>query len=817
MLLPFYFDIFREMKIQPLLVIMLRKDVDVYKSLNLIHGFSLKKALDLYDKYMESIEKTTKNRKRVFIAFEELLDNTDNTINKIKQTLDLPIKKSLKKEKQISAFLDKRLKHHNLNYETYLREFAEDHSKLKEKLEEEREEINILKGELEDIKESISYIVDRVSFGSEMIKRKGGFKLKRSYKEPETQKDFNVNFNVDPKISIVIPVYNIKREWLEACIDSVLRQRYKNWELCIVDDASTQKQTKKVLKSLMKRKDERIKIKFLRKNKGIAGATNEAVRLSTGEFVGFLDSDDEISKDALFEVVEAINEKECDVIYSDEDKLTLKGKRTEAFYKPSYSPDRLLSQNYMCHFLVVKRSIGESVGWLRDGFSGSQDYDFILRCVEKTDKIYRIPKILYHWRKVPGSTAVNVNNKPEAWENGRRAIEDSLKRRNIKGKVLLGKGPCTYQIVRQIEGNPLVSIVIPFRDAPKLLRKCMNSILEKSTYQNFEIVGVNHRSQRKETLELIEYYKKKDNRIRFYNADLSWNFSMLSNYGVKKAKGEHVVLLNVDTEVTRPDWIERLLEHSQRKEVGAVGAKLYYPNGKIQHAGVIIGTEEVAVAWHIHRFTDGNNWGYFGSLIITQNLSAVTAACMMVKKKLYEEIGGLDEKNLAVAFNDIDFCLRLREKGYLNIFTPHCEVMHHESALRSYKNTPEEEKRVTSTREEEYMKKRHKNILKKGDPYYNPNLILNAENFARDKMLDQHIAAKDQHINNLNKVIAAKDQHIDNLNKVIAAKDQHIANLDVFTRNLTREIVNIKKYSVFYNLLSRFRRELLMWFGKIRK
>jgi len=563
----------------------------------------------------------------------------------------------------------------------------------------------------------------------------------------------------------------------------------------------------------MKRKDERIKIKFLRKNEGIARATNDAIRLSTGEFVGFLDNDDEISKDALFEVVKAINEKGCDVIYSDEDKLTLKGKRTEAFYKPSYSPDRLLSQNYMCHFLVVKRSIGESVGWLRDGFSGSQDYDFILRCVEKTDKIYRIPKILYHWRKVSGSTAASENNKIEAWEGGRRTIEDSLKRRNIKGKVLLGKVPGTYQIVRQIEGNPLVSIIIPFKDAPKLLRKCMNSILEKSTYQNFEIVGVNHRSQRKETLELIEYYKKKDNRIRFYNADLSWNFSMLSNYGVKKARGEHVVLLNVDTEVTRPDWIERLLEHSQRKEVGAVGAKLYYPNGKIQHAGVIIGMG--GVAGHIHRFAGGNNWGYFRSLVITQNLSAVTAACMMVKKKLYEEIGGLDEKNLAVAFNDIDFCLRLREKGYLNIFTPHCEVMHRESALRDYKDTPEEGKRVT--REEEYMKKRHKNILKKGDPYYNPNLILNAENFARDKMLDQHIAAKDQHINNLNKTIAAKDQHINNLNKTIAAKDQHIAYLEEFIRNLTMEIVNIKKYSVFYNLLSRFRRELLMWFGKSKE
>ena len=280
---------------------------------------------------------------------------------------------------------------------------------------------------MEDIKESISYIV-RVSFDSEMIKNK----LKRLYKKPETQKDFSVN----PKISIVIPVYNIKREWLKACIDSVLRQRYKKWELCIVDDASTQKQTKKVLKSIMKNKDERIKIKFLRKNKGIAGATNEAIRLSTGEFVAFLDNDDEISKDALFEVVKAINEKECDVIYSDEDELTLKGKRTKAFYKPSYSPDRLLSQNYMCHFLVVKRSIGESVGWLRDGFSGSQDYDFILRCVEKTDKIYRIPKILYHRRKVPSSTAVSVNNKPEAWEGGRRTIEDSLKRRNIKGKVL---------------------------------------------------------------------------------------------------------------------------------------------------------------------------------------------------------------------------------------------------------------------------------------------------------------------------------------------------------------------------------------------
>ena len=526
-----------------------------------------------------------------------------------------------------------------------------------------------------------------------------------------------------PLISVVMPVYNVAPEWLELAVSSLEKQWYTNWELCIADDKSTNEETVNYLKSL---NNPKIKTIFLDKNVNISGASNAALSLAKGEYIALMDNDDELTPDALYEVVKAINEKDAEFIYSDEDKLEMDGRFSEPHFKPDYAPDMFLSQNYISHLGVIKTELITKVNGWEIGLEGAQDYDLYLKVLEHTDRVVHVSKVLYHWRKIPGSTAAEFSDKSYAQEAGMNALSNAMKRRGITTKVENGKYPGTYKVNYDIIGEPLVSIVIPFKDMPELLDMSINSVLEKSTYQNYEIIGVSNNSEEKETFEMMALLEKKDARVKFVEYNEPFNYSAINNYAVNNyAKGEYIVLMNNDIEIITAEWMEELLMHSQRSDIGVVGAKLYYPDDSIQHAGVIIGIG--GIAGHSHKYFKKDIVGYFTRLHLIQNLSANTAALFMVKKTIFEELNGLNEKNLSIAFNDVDFCLRVQEKGYLNLFTPYCEAYHHESISRGAEDNPEKVERFNS--EVDYMNERHQKILKEGDPFYNVNLTLDREDF----------------------------------------------------------------------------------------
>lgn len=532
-------------------------------------------------------------------------------------------------------------------------------------------------------------------------------------------------FLYKPKISIVMPVYNVDQIWLEKAIDSVINQLYKNWELCIADDASSKKHIKETLERYSK-KDERIKIKYLEKNQGISGASNEALALAAGDFIGLLDNDDELTVDALYENVKLLNRiPEADMIYSDEDKLELNGDRCDPYFKPDWSPDTFLSVLYTCHFGVYRKNILDQIGGFRKGYEGSQDSDLVLRITEKTNKIFHIPKILYHWRKIPGSASINTTGKSYSYVAAKKALTDYLERNNIDGDVLEGHFVGSYRVRRTIKNKPEVSIIIPFKDHAEVLKKCVNSLIKKTTYRNFGIHLINNRSEKMEIFQYLD--ELKNNPIcKVWNYDKPFNFSAINNYVVSQIDTEYLIFLNSDTEVISPDWITAMLEFAQRKDVGAVGSLLYYPNDTIQHAGVIIGIGG-GVAGHSHKFAPRNSYGYFGRIKIVQNLSAVTAACMMTKKSVFCEVGGFDE-NFAYAYNDVDFCLKIRGKGYLIVYTPYAELYHHESLSRGYDDNPQ--KKAVFQREEKAFQEKWEKVLNQGDPYYNPNLTRDKEDFS---------------------------------------------------------------------------------------
>jgi O-antigen biosynthesis protein len=525
-----------------------------------------------------------------------------------------------------------------------------------------------------------------------------------------------------PLISVVMPVYNAGPRWLERAVQSVREQRYPDWELCIVDDGSTRAETTACLRGL---RHERVRIRFLDRNAGISAATNAALDMAGGEWIVFMDHDDELTRDALLEVAAAVNAGAPDVVYSDEDILTESGLFVSGHFKPDFSPDLLLSHNYVTHLLAVRAGFLRSAGGPRSAFDGAQDYDLILRLTEQTNRIVHIPKVLYHWRSVRTSTSRRTSAKPYTVAAGRRALEDALRRRGIDGLVQEANLPNYYRVRRTIAGQPRVSIIVPFRDRPELLRTCLESILETSTYRNFEVLGMDNNSGQEATRDLMRTLAARDGRVRFHAFAEPFNYARINNVAAAMAEGAHLVLMNSDVEILSPDWIEALLEHSQRPEVGAVGAKLYYPSGRVQHAGIVVGI--AGLAGHPHRHRLGAETGYYNRLKVTQNVSAVTAALLMVKSDLYRQAGGLDEQHLATALNDVDFCLRLREQGYLNVFTPYCEARHHESASRGYETTPERQERYA--REVDWFRQRHHRILEQGDPYYNLNLTLESEDF----------------------------------------------------------------------------------------
>jgi len=524
------------------------------------------------------------------------------------------------------------------------------------------------------------------------------------------KKEIN-SFTYHPKISIVTPVFNVDQIWLEKAIDSVRNQLYENWELCIVDDASTKKHIKQTLEKYSK-KDGRIKVKYLSKNKGISGASNEALSLATGEFLGLLDNDDELSIDALYEVVKLLNKNpEIDLIYSDEDKITENGTRCNPFFKPDWSLDLLLSVNYICHFTVIRKNLVEEVGQFNLGFEGAQDYDLFLRITEKTNSVEHIPKILYHWRMLPGSTALDVNVKSDAHTNGIKALQNHLKRENIDGRVIGGLNKTNYRIEYSIDNDPLVSIIIPFKDKSDYLKKCISSIIKKTNKTRYEIILVSNNSKETATFEYLNSIKEFPN-ITIIKYDSVFNFSAINNFAAKKAAGEYLLFLNNDTEVITDDWLNYLLMHAQREKIGCVGAKLLYPDGTIQHAGVVLGMK--GMAGHVFSGLHENQSTSFGLDSWTRNYLAVTGACLMISKDKFKQVGGYDEKFI-ICGSDVDLCIRVHKMGCQNLYVPYVRLYHFESVSRGTDIPINDFQKSWSS---------YQHFLQNGDQFFNPNLSL---------------------------------------------------------------------------------------------
>lgn len=542
----------------------------------------------------------------------------------------------------------------------------------------------------------------------------------------DLEKQRNTKFRINPKISILVPMYNTPYNFFEELVDCLINQTYSNWELCLAD-GSPQKDTS--LEKIYK-KDNRIKYKFLGENKGIAGNTNECIKMATGNFIALFDHDDLLPVFSLYEVVKCINENpEVEFIYSDEDKITTLDKpRFNPHFKPDFSLDFLRANNYICHFSVFKRELMDKLEGERSKYDGAQDFDIILRMTENVKdlkNIVHIPKVLYHWRVHPNSTAqADTQAKPYAFEAGIPAIQDHLERVGLKGTVEHGASLGTYRIKYEFEGNPKVSIIIPNKDEKETLEKCLNAILQKTTYNNYEIIIVENNS---ETDEIFEYYKEleKNKKINVvtYKGN-GFNYSALINLGVEHSSGEFILQLNNDVEIESKDWLEDMLGFCSREDVGAVGIKLFYPDNTIQHAGIVFGVDRVAT--HLFRGLPRHIPGYFARESSIQDFSAVTGACLMTKKSVYEQVGGMDE-NMPVAFNDLDLCLKIREKEKLIVYDPFVTGIHYESKTRGYENTPEKiarfEKEIVK-----FQNKWHK-IYETGDPYYNKNFSLNSCNY----------------------------------------------------------------------------------------
>lgn len=543
--------------------------------------------------------------------------------------------------------------------------------------------------------------------------------------EKELEKQRSRVFPEPVKISVIVPAFRTPELFLCQMIDSLIDQTYVNWELCIANASPDDETMGRILNEYMQ-KDSRIKVKNLEINAGISENTNEALAMATGDFVGLLDHDDLLAPNVLYEVALAIEKDEqIDVIYTDEDKV--RGENNEHFQphlKPDFNLDLLRSNNYICHFFVARRTLIENVGGFCPKFNGAQDYDFIFRCTDDARKIYHIPEILYHWRTHEASTADNPMSKMYAYEAGKMAIEEHLERHGQPAKVSLKKNLGFYRVTYPVQGNPLVSIVIPNKDEKDSLKLCLDSIKKKTTYSNYEIIIVENNST---TTEIFDYYKEleKEDNIHVITWDREFNYSAINNFGVKHAKGELILFLNNDVEVLSDNWMEELVANTQRPEVGITGVRLLYPDGTVQHAGTVIGIG--GIAGHMLVGLQGERSGYMNKAVTQMNYSAVTAACMMMKRSLFEEVGGFEER-LSVAFNDVDLCLRTVADGHLVVYNPYVELRHYESKSRGAEDSEEKVRRFQN--EIEFMRTRWENLLKQGDPYYNKNLSLSKWNYS---------------------------------------------------------------------------------------
>ena len=599
-------------------------------------------------------------------------------------------------------------------------------SYLKKILKSNRITKNICKGLL-----SIKNIGVRATL--KKIERKIAYKssLKHQYNNHElTKKEIDLQkghrFSKNIKFSILVPLYNTPEKFLKEMIDSVKDQTYQFWELCLADGSDSDHRYVGEICEEYTRNDLRIVYKKLEKNDGISENTNRCIEMSSGEYFGLLDHDDILHQAALFEVMQVISDRNADFIYTDENTFSETPKDAYCpHYKPDFAPDNLRTQNYICHFSVFSRELLMKSGMFRKGFDGSQDFDMVLRLTENANCIMHIPKILYFWRAHSNSVALNVTAKPYAIIAAKKAISEHLERIGLEGTVTDSIVPSTYKINYKIHENPLISILIPNKDHINDLEKCINSIKEKTTYNNYEIIIIENNSYNVSTFKYYQKLQSAYDNICIVKWEREFNYSAINNFGFKHAHGDYIILLNNDTSIISPSWIEEMLMFAQRSDIGAVGAKLYYPDNTVQHAGVILGL--LTLAGHSHRNFNRNDYGYMGRLTFVQNMSTVTAACMMIPRHVFEEINGFDE-SFEVAFNDVDLCMRIRKAGYNIVWTPYAELYHYESKSRGNDSTPEKQKRFQS--EVLRFKSRWKKELEIGDPYYNPNLTLEKEDFS---------------------------------------------------------------------------------------
>lgn len=641
----------------------------------------------------------------------------------------------------------------------------------KELYEQEQERNAVLSerlAELEEEKEEISYKLKRIKdnpiwkastpvrmFGHKVVnnirrvKNLGGprgIMLKINYKKREAEakkfygtKSFpdearrkyeeEYSFDKRPLYSILVPLYNTDRTMLKEMIDSVEWQTYSNWELCLADGSDAAHAY--VGETVAEYNDPRIKYKKLEKNGGISENTNQCLTLATGDYIGLFDHDDILHPSALFEYTKVINEQDADYIYCDE--TTFKSGNIDHMltmhFKPDYAIDNLRANNYICHFSVFKKTLLEGTELFRTRFDGSQDHDMILRLTDKAEKIVHVPRLLYYWRSHAGSVAGNISAKEYAIDAAKGAVADHLRKHGYTDFKITGTRAfeTIFKIRYKLKGSPLITIVIPNKDHASDLKRCVYSILEKSTYTNYEIIIVENNSTEKATFDLYEELKETSDKVSVVTFEGEFNYSAVNNFGVSFAKGEYILLLNNDTEVITLNWLEEMLMYAQREDVGAVGAKLYYADRTIQHAGVVIGLGAHRTAGHTHYKMPKENLGYMGRLCYAQDVSAVTGACLLVKKSLWDEVGGLDT-DFKISLNDVDFCLKLREKGYLNVFTPFAELYHYESVSRGLDDSGEKAERYN--KESEHFRTKWKEVLEKGDPYYNANFSLDRSDFS---------------------------------------------------------------------------------------
>jgi glycosyltransferase involved in cell wall biosynthesis len=553
--------------------------------------------------------------------------------------------------------------------------------------------------------------------------------LEQNYPQPETISKIraaSLALAYQPLISVIVPVYNPEQNFLRQAIESVIAQAYPNWELCLADDRSTKPYVKEILEEYAGQ-DERIKIVLREENGHICRASNSALEVATGEYIALLDHDDLLAPHALAEVVKLLNQHpEADFIYSDEDKVDEQNIHKDPYFKPDWCPDSFLSRMYTCHLGVYRRSLVTEVGNFRVGFEGSQDYDLVLRVTEKTNHIFHIPDVLYHWRIHFQSTAAYAEAKPYAYDAGQKAITEAIARRGEPGEVTTKLDfPGVYTIRYQIKEPKLVSIIIPTKDLADTLDVCLRSIFTKTTYPNYEVIVIDNGSVEAKTQECFESWQQQQgDRFQVYQYDVPFNYSQINNYGVAKAQGDYLLFLNNDTEVITPDWLEAMIEQAQRPSIGAVGSLLLYPDDTVQHAGVVLGIG--GVAGHSHKNFHVSQSGYISQLVSTNNYSALTAACLMCRRGVFESVGGFEEQ-LAIAFNDVDFCLKIISQGYRNIYLPHVVLYHYESKSRGYEDTPEKQMRFAG--EINYMKQKWQELCVQ-DPCYNCNLTRNHEDYS---------------------------------------------------------------------------------------